>query len=90
MARENRPRGQQTCKLAGVPEVGPHGLRRTHATIADSAGATAELVVATLGHASTGITTGGAYIDKQQAEAAARRRIWRVLDGGRAAAGERR
>lgn len=70
------------CKLAGVPEVGPHGLRGTHATIADAAGATPELVAATLGHASTGITTGGAYIDRQQAEAAKRRRAWRVLDGG--------
>jgi integrase/recombinase XerC len=70
------------CKLAGVPEVGPHGLRGTHATIADSAGATPELVAATLGHASTGITTGGAYIDRQQAAAAGRRRAWRVLDGG--------
>ena len=70
------------CKLAGVPQVGPHGLRGTHATIADHAGATAELVAATLGHASTAITTGGAYIDKREAEAAARRRAWQVLDGG--------
>lgn len=70
------------CKLAGVPEVGPHGLRGTHATIADSAGATAELVAATLGHASTAITEGGAYIDKRQAENAARRRAWKVFDGG--------
>lgn len=72
------------CKLAGVPEVGPHGLRGTHATIADTAGATPELVAATLGHASTGITTGGAYIDRQQAAAAKRRRAWQVLDGGKA------
>lgn len=71
------------CKLAGVPRVGPHGLRGTHATIADTAGATAELVAATLGHASTGITTGGAYIDKRQAEAARRRKAWKVLEGGR-------
>lgn len=71
------------CKLAGVPKVGPHGLRGTHATIADTAGATPELVAATLGHASTGITTGGAYIDRQQAQAARRRRTWQVLDGGK-------
>lgn len=70
------------CKLAGVPEVGPHGLRGTHATIADTAGATPELVAATLGHASSAITTGGAYIDRRQAEATARRRAWQVLDGG--------
>lgn len=70
------------CKLAGVPRVGPHGLRGTHATIADTAGATPELVAETLGHASTGITTGGSYIDKRQAEAARRRRAWTVLEGG--------
>jgi len=77
------------CKLAGVPEVGPHGLRGTHATIADSAGATAELVAATLGHASTAITTGGAYIDPRQAEVAARRRAWQLLDGGTGALNSR-
>lgn len=71
------------CKLAGVPEVGPQGLRGTSATIADTAGATPELVAATLGHASTAITTGGAYIDKQAAAAAGRRRTWTVLDGGK-------
>lgn len=70
------------CKLAGVPRVGPHGLRGTHASIADTAGATPELVAATLGHASTGITTGGAYIDRNLAAAAARRRTWRILEGG--------
>ncbi len=68
------------CRLAGVPKVGPHGLRGTHATIADSAGATSELVAATLGHASTGITTGGAYIDRRESQAARRRRAWTVLE----------
>jgi integrase len=71
------------CKLAGVPEVTPHGLRGTQATLGRAAGATPELVAATLGHASTAITTGGAYIDKQQAAAADRKRSWRVLDGGK-------
>lgn len=70
------------CKLAGVPEVGPHGLRGTHATVARQAGATPELVAATLGHASPTITTGGAYIDKREAEAADRRKAWTVLEGG--------
>lgn len=68
------------CKLAGVPKVTPHGLRGTQATLSSYAGATPELVAATLGHASSEITTGGAYIDKQQAEAAQRRRAWRVLE----------
>lgn len=72
----------RVCKLAGVPEVGPHGLRGTHATVARAAGATAELVAATLGHASSAITTGGAYIDRREAEAADRRKAWTVLEGG--------
>lgn len=70
------------CKLAGVQEVGPHGLRGTHATVARTAGATPELVAATLGHASPAITTGGAYIDKREAEATDRRKAWKVFDGG--------
>jgi integrase len=44
---------KRLCRLAGVPEVPPHGLRGTHATLATSAGATAELVMAALGHTST-------------------------------------
>lgn len=70
------------CKLAGVPEVGPHGLRGTHATLARSSGASSEVVAATLGHASPTMTEGGAYADKRQMERAARKRAWKVLDGG--------
>lgn len=44
---------KRLCRLAGVPVVSPHGLRGTHATLATSAGATAELVMAALGHTST-------------------------------------
>jgi len=70
------------CKLAGVPEVGPHGLRGTSATIGKVQGSHSETVAAALGHASTGMTDGGAYIDRRQAEDAARRRAWKVLEGG--------
>jgi len=70
------------CKLAGVPRVTPHGLRGTAATIAREAGATSQLVAATLGHASPAITE-AAYIDSGRAQAAQRRTALRVLEGGR-------
>ena len=70
------------CKLAGVPRVTPHGLRGTAATIAREAGATSQLVAATLGHASPAITE-AAYIDRGRAEVAQRRTALRVLAGGR-------
>ena len=70
------------CKLAGVPRVTPHGLRGTAATIAREAGATSQLVAATLGHASPAIIE-AAYIDHGRAQAALRRTALRVLEGGR-------
>lgn len=78
-----REQVRRLCKLAGVPEVTPHGLRGTQATIGRAAGATPEMVAATLGHASTAITTGGAYIDQAEAAKADRRRSWQVLAGGK-------
>lgn len=76
-----REQVRRLCKLAGVPVVGPHGLRGTSATIGKVQGSHSETVAAALGHASTGITDGGAYIDRRQAENAARRRAWSVLSG---------
>lgn len=70
------------CKLAGVPKVTPHGLRGTAATIAREAGATSQLVAATLGHASPAITE-RSYIDAGRAAVAERRAALRVLEGGR-------
>jgi len=72
------------CKLAGVPRVTPHGLRGTAATIAREAGATSQLVAATLGHASPAITE-VVYNDSGRAQAALRRTALRVLEGGRRA-----
>lgn len=37
------------CAAAGVPEVGPHGLRRTHITAASEGGATAAQAMAAMG-----------------------------------------
>lgn len=70
------------CRLAGVPRITPQGLRGTNSTLATEAGAASHLVAAQLGHASTAITEGGAYIDTQRAGAAKRRTALRVLAGG--------
>lgn len=44
------------CKLAKVPAVGPHGLRRTHATLALISGVAAEVVAAELGQEGPEVT----------------------------------
>jgi integrase len=44
------------CKLAGVPKVGPHGLRGTFSTNAIDGGASSAAVAAVMGHAGTGVT----------------------------------
>jgi integrase len=41
---------QRICRLADVPEVTAHGLRGTHATLAEEEGATGDLVARALGH----------------------------------------
>ena len=70
------------CRAARVPEVGPHGLRRTQSRIATAAGATPGLVAAALGHASPAITA-RAYVDPSTARAAQARAALTVLRGGR-------
>jgi integrase len=62
--------------------VTPHGLRGTHATLATSAGASGELVAATLGHASSKVTEKH-YIAPGTAEQAKQRRVLKVLQGGK-------
>jgi integrase len=49
---------RRICKLAGVPDVTPQGLRGTHGSIARRGGATGELVAAQLGHASVTMQEG--------------------------------
>jgi integrase len=48
----------RVCKLAGVPVVGPHGLRGTFATLAVDAGNVLERVASELGHDGTAVTRG--------------------------------
>jgi integrase/recombinase XerC len=70
------------CRAAGVPEVGPHGLRRTHASLATKGGATGHLVAAQLGHASP-VVTHAAYIDPLAASSARTARTVDVITGPR-------
>ena len=44
------------CKLAGVPRVGPHGLRGTHSSLAAAAGATSAIIASAMGHSGSGVT----------------------------------
>jgi integrase len=44
------------CKLAGVPTVGPHGLRGTHSSLAAEAGITSTAIAQAMGHAGTAVT----------------------------------
>jgi len=61
--------------------VPPHGLRGTHTTLARSAGVTAHVVAAQLGHSSTA-TTEAHYIAPGTSQRAAQRAVLTVLDGG--------
>lgn len=69
------------CRAAGVAELGPHGLRRSQARLATTAGATPQLVAASLGHESPAITA-LAYVDRSTARDAGNRRAFAVLQGG--------
>lgn len=70
------------CEIAGVPQVGPHALRGTHASLAVQAGASSHLVAATLGHSSPAVTEAH-YTKKQAQEGARQKTALRVLAGGR-------
>ena len=69
------------CEKAGVPYVCPHGLRGTHATLAETAGASPETVAASLGHSDTKITAQH-YTQPGARAGAAQDRTLRVIEGG--------
>jgi integrase len=73
---------QRLCKLAGVPEVTAHGLRGTHATLAEGAGATGVLVAQALGHEHVS-TTHKHYTLPGVVKQATQERALRVIGGGR-------
>lgn len=76
---------RRLCRTAGVPDLGPQGLRRTQATLATDAGETGLAVARHLGHA-TGAApavTHRAYVGRGAARDAAVARGIHVLQGGR-------
>jgi len=70
------------CDKAGVPVVCVHGLRGTHASLAEEAGETAEAVAAALGHTSPKVTHDHYTMPDVVAEKQ-RKRALKVLEGGR-------
>ncbi len=72
------------CCLANVPEVTAHGLRGTHATLAEGAGATGELVAHALGHEHVS-TTHKHYTKAAVVDLATQNRALKVIAGGRRA-----
>jgi integrase len=79
---------RKLCRKAGVRVVCPHGLRGTHATIAATAGATAHLVAATLGHDGPAVTRAH-YIAPGAEDRAAADRVTALLGNGNHGTGYR-
>lgn len=77
-----RFRVMDACEAAGVTIVPPQALRRTQATLATDAGATALMVAAHLGHTSTRIAE-QAYIEPGSVTDARTERALKVIQGGR-------
>jgi integrase len=69
------------CRKAGVPEVCVHGLRGTHASLAEEAGETAEAVASALGHTSSKVTHDH-YTMPDAVASARQRKALKVLAGG--------
>jgi integrase len=81
---------RRLCRAAKVPEVSPHGLRGTHATIAMGAVATSHSVRAalaaagaSLGHAPDSPITGTTYVAPGAVDRAKQRAALGVIQGGR-------
>ena len=66
------------CKQAGVLVVCPHGLRGTHATLAEEAGTAGEAVARQLGHTSHRVTEDH-YLERGTVERARGRAVLQVV-----------
>jgi integrase len=73
---------RKMCEAAGVPVVSPHGLRRTHVSIARGAGATAHLVAEQVGHGSVQVQE-RSYAAPGAAAQGQRERVLKVIAGGK-------
>ncbi len=74
---------QKICRAARVPSVSAHGMRGLHSTLAMETGMSAQIVAASLGHASS-TTTLQSYASPEAVAGAQQRRVLRVLEGGKA------
>lgn len=70
------------CRLAGVPEVCPQGLRGTHATLAQETGASAELVTRAMGWTSIAVGERHYFADGTTDRVRAGRAATRLLGPG--------
>jgi integrase len=73
---------RRLCLAAKVPVVCAHGLRGTHASLAEAAGTSSQVVAATLGHESVK-TTHGHYTRPDAVANAQQGRVLAVIQGGR-------
>ena len=73
---------RRICDQAKVPRVCPHGLRGTHATLAESAGITSHVVAAALGHTSDQVTHRH-YTEPDARVQAQEDRFMAALEGGK-------
>lgn len=71
----------ELCGAAGVTVVCPHGLRGTHATLAEEAGVSPDAVAASLGHTSSEVT-GRHYTLPEARQDARQTRVLRLVQGG--------
>jgi integrase len=75
-------------KAAGVIRVGAHGLRRSHATLADAIGVSPEMLAKSMGH-ETPVTTRRSYIDENVGKETRQKRVLVALAGGKRRRGKR-
>ncbi len=73
---------KRLCRVASVPEVSPHGLRGTHASLVAEQGITGHVAAQALGHASYAVTQAH-YVDPGAAQRGRQAQVLRVLDGGK-------
>jgi integrase len=73
---------RRICNAVGLPLICAHGLRGTHASLAEEGGVTGEALVKQLGHRKIA-TTRKHYSRKEAVEARRRTRAQRLLNGGR-------
>ena len=75
-----RKSAHKICKAAKIPLVDAQGLRRTHATLATEAGATADMIETAMGHTSFEGVTMKSYIARGTVENVKQAKVIDLLD----------